>query len=148
MIFDDLLADLGNHLGAELLPDGNGACQLLVDESIAIQLETDSTGEHLLVASPIFELPPGKFREDVLHNALIANAMQPPSLPTFAYIEKSSTLILFNYLSIKALRPEVLLSFLSHFLAIALEWKEALDNGQSAPIKTFMTKDKQVDLGL
>ena len=146
MSFDNLVADLGQHLDIELIPDGNGACQLLIDESIAIQLEPDATGEHLLVASPIFELPPGKFREDVLHKALIANAIQPPSLPTLAFIEKSSILVLFNHLSIKALSTETLTTFLSHFLSLAVEWKEALDSGQPAPVKTFMTKDKQIDL--
>ncbi|HPE84799.1 MAG TPA: CesT family type III secretion system chaperone [Chlamydiales bacterium] len=146
MSFHDLIYQLSEKFGTELAVDSNGACQFIVDNTIALQLEPDPSEEHLLVASPIFELPPGKFRQEVLEAALAANANPVPPLATLCYSQQTSALILFAYLSMKNLHIDALSDYLSHFLAIALDWKNALDVGQTSPIKTYMTKDQNIDL--
>ncbi len=146
MSFYDIIYQLSEKLDTELLVDSNGACQFIIDNDIAIQIEPDASEENILIVSPIFELPPGKFRQEVLAAALAANVEFPPPLATLAYAKQTNTLVLFSYLATKALHIDALSDYLSHFLAISLDWKNALDSGQTSPVKTYMTKDQNIDL--
>lgn len=146
MSFHDLVYQLSEKLETELLVDSNGACQFIIDNNIAIQIEPDATEELVLIGSHIFELPPGKFRQEVLTAALEANASFPPPLPTLAYSNQTNTLILYSYIATKALHIDAFTDYLSHFLAIATDWKEALDAGGTSPVKTYLTKDEDVDI--
>ena len=142
MSFYDLIYQLSEKLETDLQVDGNGVCQIVIDNAIALQLEPDAQEENLLIASPIFELPPGPFRQDVLKAALQANTSS--MLATLAC--KDSTLILFNFLSLNALHIDTLAEYLSHFLAIALDWKTALDEGRPSPNRSYLEKKPDIDL--
>ena len=139
--FEDMLEQLSDKLDTDLASDPNGACQLILDEKLAIQLEPDSIDENILIASPLFELPPGKYRTEVLKSALIQNGSIEPLPETLAFIQKTSTLALFRNITTKNLTVDKLLDTLSEFVATALEWQEALDAGHTSPAKTYMTKD-------
>ena len=71
--FHDLIAELGEYIGEDLKVDLNMACSLEINNLIKVQIELDSPGEKILLMSLITELPPGKFRENILKDALKAN---------------------------------------------------------------------------
>lgn len=132
--FQELLWDLGELIELPLHIDKNNACKLLLDEKLEVQLEMDVDGERLLVASFISEIPPGKFRENVLKEGLKMNNMYHP-FGSFAYLEKSNSLILHQYLQTDSLSREKLVEHLESFIEEAEEWRAALANGSAAPSK-------------
>ena len=67
--FHDLIAELGEYIGEDLKVDLNMACSLEINNLIKVQIELDSPGEKILLMSLITELPPGKFRENILKDA-------------------------------------------------------------------------------
>jgi len=133
-VFQELLWDLGELVDLPLHVDKNNACKLLLNEKLAVQLEMDRDGERLLVASFISEIPPGKFRENVLKDALKVNSSYHP-FGSFAYLEKNNQLILHQYLNTSDLSAEKLAKHLEVFIEEAEEWRAALASGASAPIK-------------
>lgn len=139
--FADMVDQLAQALEVELIPDANGALQIIVDESIAVQIEPNETDERILLGSSLYELPPGKYRADVLKSALIHNGLAQPPLETLCYIEQKGTLALFRYLPTKHLTVEKLLLALSNFITTASDWIQALESGHSAPVKTYLAKD-------
>lgn len=132
--FQELLWDLGELIEVPLHIDKNNACKLLMDEKLEVQLEMDPHGEKLLVASFISEIPPGRFRENVLKDALKVNSTYHP-FGSFAYLEKNNHLILHQYLDTDHLSGEKLVEYLETFIVEAEEWRQALINGASAPCK-------------
>ncbi len=141
--FADMIDQLATALDVELMPDANNAVQLICDNALAIQLEPDETDEKILIGSSLVELPPGKYRADVLKNALIHNGMADPPLETLCYIEKKGTLALFRYLPTQHLTIDKLNEALASFSTTAHDWIQALESGQSAPVKTYMAKDSK-----
>jgi len=139
--FQELLWDLGELIEVPLHVDKNHVCQLILDEKINLHMEVDPSKEFLLVASLVAEIPPGRFREDVLIKALKMNATYHP-FGTFSYIEKRNALVLHCYLPIEPLNGEKLLSFLETFVAEAGEWKDAIDGGHPAPA-TYLRSHSQ-----
>lgn len=132
--FQQLLWDLGELIELPLHIDKNSACKLLLDEKLEVQLEMDSDGEKLLIGAFLGELPPGKFRENVLKDALKVNHLIHP-YSTLAFMEKTNTLILYQYLMANELSGETLVEHLNVFIEEAEEWRAAITNGQSAPAK-------------
>jgi len=132
--FQELLWDLGELIELPLHIDKNNACKLLLDEKLEVQLEMDVDGERLLVASFISEIPPGKFRENVLKEGLKMNTAYHP-FGSFAYLEKNNTLVLHQYLQTSNLSREKLVEHLETFIDEAEEWRAALANGSAAPSK-------------
>lgn len=131
--FQELLWDLGEIIEIPLYRDKNHACRILLDEKLAIHMEMSEDGHKLLVASFLSEIPPGRFRENVLKESLKANASYH-LFGIFAYIEKINTLILHAYLPLEPLNGKKLSEFLEGFIAEAASWHDAISNGQVAPI--------------
>lgn len=128
--FAQLLSDLGLLLDIPLSPDKRGACKLNIEDTIHIQLEPDANREKLLLFCFLSEIPPGKFRENVLRDALKTNA--DPALGTLGFSERNNQLVLFAYLNFYPLTAKELLDFLSLFIAKAQAWKQAIATGQTA----------------
>ncbi len=131
--FDDLIYQLSEALNTELNVDANRACQLILDDKIAVQIETDASEENVLIGAPLYELPPGKFREKVLFAALCHNASSEYPLEILAFAIKPSLLILFRYFPMKTLTIDALILQIKTFYDKSLEWKTALDAGESSP---------------
>lgn len=132
--FQELLWDLGELIELPLHIDKNNVCKLLLDEKLELQLEMDVDGETLLIASFISEIPPGRFRENVLKDALKVNSSYHP-FGSFAYLEKTNSLILHQYLPTSHLSGEKLTEHLEIFIEEAEEWRVALASGASTPMK-------------
>ncbi len=126
-----LLNSLSEKLEIDLQLDKNGACTILYEDDLKVQLELDSTLENLIVFSSLFTLAPGKFREDVLLNALKANDTFP-YVATFSYFEPDSSLAFHNFLKFETLTVDILVSYLSTFVELASRYKKAIEQGNSS----------------
>ena len=130
--FQELLWDLGEAIDLPLHVDKNHACRILLDEKLPIHMEMAEEQDALLVAAFLAEIPPGRFRENVLREALKVNATHH-TFGTLAYIEKVNTLVMHRYLAASSLTGEKIAKFLEGFIAEADQWREAIQNGNPAP---------------
>src|SRR5690242_9542948 len=91
------------------------------------------TQESLWIFTKLIEIPPGKFRENILKEALKANALPDPRAAIFAYMAATNHLILFQKYPLEILTGERLAGLIGSFLETADRWKEAIASGQSSP---------------
>ena len=125
--FELLIQDLGKILGFPLQAEKTYLCKLFIKNKIHLQIEYDEAYERIFITSIVFEIPPGKFREDVLIAALKANYIDS-SLGFFSYVDGIQSLILQLYLPI-SITSALLATLLQQFTAKAIAWKEALESG-------------------
>ena len=130
--FEELLHELGKFFGLALRPDKSHFCALSV-QGLVVQLQTDVAFEKLLIVAKLGELPAGKFREEVLKEALKANALPDPRVGVFAYVPQINQLMLFQRYPFDILNGERLAGLLGPFLDLGARWKAALAAGQTAP---------------
>jgi hypothetical protein len=133
--FEEILKELSIELTTPLHVDENNACLIVFDEKINVQLELDETLENLIIFSLIYSLPPGKYRENVLLEALKEND-KFPYIAVFAYFEPENSLALFNILNLSNLNSKTLVSYLLAFRDLALIYQNSLIHGQTSPIST------------
>lgn len=131
--FTELLHSLSTLFGIELRADKYNACALQIKQGLVIQLQPNDTAEKLLIASKITEIPPGKFRENVLKEALKANARPDPLVGTLAYLPNSNMLVLFQYYPLDLLTSERLAGLITPFIDVAEQWRSAILSGQTNP---------------
>lgn len=139
--FLEILYKLSHETGLKLYPDSNEACKLLVGDNCYVQLEMDITGDYLLIVSVITEIPLGKFREEVLKHALVANNVEYPYYGHLCYIQKTNSLALYDALLIRTLTGESLLNYIKIFTEKVETWKKAITSGRPGPnvLKTTTT---------
>lgn len=135
--FTDLLQELASLIQIPLEPDKNHACLLRIDNLYEVQLQLDEQEQNLLFGSKICEVPPGKFRENVLKNALKYNALPPPIYGFLGYIKKTDTLSLFSFLSIHSIDGKKIFSHLDGFLQVVIAWEKAIKTNAAAPHSLF-----------
>jgi hypothetical protein len=145
--FEELLQELAIELGIPLHSDKRGACLLQVQGDFHVQLECDNSLENLLIAAFICDLPPGKFRENILKDALKANGPFPQN-GTLAYSERNNKLALFSYLSFSNLNGRKLSEFLNVFLDKAVSWRTGVETGNTATLVTSSSKTTSGMFGL
>ena len=132
--YPDLIAELGALVGdEELTPDLDQACNLLVNESVEVQIELEVTGEHIFLFSMIAELPPGRFRENILRDALKSNYIIDELPGYLSYIASENQLVLLESIHSHAITADKLLNHLADFVSRVERWREAIDNGLSSP---------------
>lgn len=137
-LFAQILFDLGKEIGVDLYPDSKRICQLNYEDRLHIQLQYDEVKEEILIASFLCDVPPGKYREQLLQGALLNNG-QYPRVGTLAYSERNNKLTLFAGISSKNLSTDALYKFLEEFIEKGLSWKDAVENGKTLP--TLQEKD-------
>lgn len=145
--FAELLTDLGRAINLPLHPDKKRLCQLNVNNLFPLQISDDPAKERLLIAALITDLPPGKFRENILKEALKANALVP-SLGTFGFSERNNKLALFTYLPYLNLTGEKIAEFLSPFIDKCLAWRSAIETGAPLPLSPSAKKSEGSIFGL
>jgi hypothetical protein len=132
--FDEILRLFGNCLDLPLHIDKNNACAIQVKQGLIIQLQSDPSQQNLLIGCKIIEVGPGKFRENVLKEALKANGLPDPRVGTFAYIAAINTLFLFQEYPFDILTTgERIASLIGPFVKTCSDWKNAIEHGLSAP---------------
>lgn len=128
--FTDLLTELGKIIQLPLIPDKSNACSIAM-EPLVIQMELDASQENLFLFTKIIELPPGKFRENVLCEALKNNGMPDPRAGVFGFIALTSQLALYQMYPITMLNGETLSGLLGAFFDMGSAWHSAIRNGQA-----------------
>lgn len=131
--FADIIEELGDLMDRDFTAELNHACRLLINETIYVQLEAETTGEFILATAEISELPPGRFRENILKDALKSNDLLEINRSILAYLGKENKLILFQYIPFHALTAPQLETYLSRLVSRAERWKKAIDGGRTAP---------------
>lgn len=134
--FEELLSGLGKVFDLKLHIDKQHACSIQIHPHLVIQLQLDITQEHLWIFSKLIDLPPGKFRENILKEALKANALPDPRVGILSYLATTNQLALFQKYPLNILNGEKLSGFLGAFLEMGNSWREAISSGQSAPPQT------------
>ena len=140
--FQELLWDLGELLELPLHVDKNHACRILIKKKLSIHMEMVEERDALLLAAFLAEIPPGRFRENVLRESLKVNATHH-TFGTLAYIEKINTLVMHRYIPAATLTGEKLAEILEGFIVEADQWREAIQNGQAAPSEYLKTHGGQ-----
>lgn len=131
--FSDLLNQLGKIFELPLHIDKSNACSILIPP-IIIQLQLDSAQQNLFLFSKIIEVPPGKFRENVLREALKANSLPDPKAAIFGYIASTNHLALHQRYPLEILNGERLAGLFGAFYEIGEMWHRAIQSGQTAPV--------------
>ncbi len=133
--FEQLLHQIGHILDLELHVDKHNACSIQIHPRLIIQLQLDTAQENLWIFAKIAETPPGKFRENILKEALKANALADPRPAFFGYILSLNQLAQFQKYPLAILNGERLSGILGAFLEMAEVWQGAILGGQSAPME-------------
>ena len=131
----NLLEELGKVLKTSLKPDKLNCCLLKFKTGTQVQMELDSRGENIHIAASLGELPQGRYRENVMKEALKANGLPPPQKGIFAYGKKTESLLLFDELSLNELSGDKLADYLSGFVQKADLWRETITRGE---VPSFM----------
>lgn len=131
--FDEILQSLGKVFDLDLRSDRNNACAIQIRQGLIVQLQSDPAMEKLLICSKVVEIPPGKFRENVLKEALKMNARPDPIVGIFSYIAKINQLVLFQQYPFDILTGERLAGLLGPFIQTAEKWRAAILSGSPAP---------------
>ncbi|MGE5196220.1 MAG: CesT family type III secretion system chaperone [Anaerolineae bacterium] len=145
--FEELLRELGEIIDVPLYPDNHRLCRLNIGDFLHVQLECDLLKEQLLIATFIGEIPPGKFRENILKEALKDNS-DLPHVGTLAYSERNNQLALFNYLPLSELNGEKIAQSLEGFIEKADSWRIALERGLPSPSGPLPSRQGPPFLGL
>lgn len=132
-LFADLLQELGKIFSVRLKPDRNNACLLQINKTIQIQIQTDPSEENLILGAKLCTVLPGKFREDVLRNALQHNAY-PDAVGYLGFIQETNTLVLFTFIYFRGQSPEKIAKVIEEFLQVALSWKDAIASNAPGPV--------------
>lgn len=135
--FEELLHQLGAVFELKLHVDRQNACSIQIHPRLIIQLQLDPSQEHLWIFTKVAETPPGKFRENILKEALKANALPDPRPGIFGYIHSLNLLAQFQKYPLSILNGERLGGIIGAFLELAETWQEAITSGQSAPIENI-----------
>jgi hypothetical protein len=130
--FEELLKQVGAQLDIALHLDPNRACNLNINGLFHIQIEEDVRKDALLLASFICEVPPGKFRENVLREALKSNNAYP-RVGTLGYSDRNNQLALFTHISWYQLTADKFLKSFNPFLEKVDNWRLAITSGHPAP---------------
>ena len=130
--FGVVLADLATLIDVPLHPDQNRSCSLNVNSVMHVQLQEEENTDRILIGAFLGELPPGKFRENLLKETLKENDLYP-RVGTFAYSPRNNQLAFFTYVLLPTLTGELLADVLEIFLDRAFSWKTALETGQIPP---------------
>ena len=128
-LFTSILSDLGEILEMKLFPDHSNALSIEIPP-LTIQLELDFSQENLNFFTKIALLPPGRFREDIICNALKSNNLNNKII---GYIVATNHLTLHQSYPANLLNKEILSQLFPSFFAYAESWKKAIEMGRSSP---------------
>lgn len=130
--FSEILSELGSILGISLVEDKYQACSILIPP-LTIQLQLDPTQEHLILFTKIIDLPPGKFRENVLTEALKMNGLPDPRVAIFSYIGKTNHLAIHQTYPLSFINGEKLSGIFGAFFELGESWHTSIQQGRAGP---------------
>jgi hypothetical protein len=150
--WSNLLEELGKAIKVQLKPDKNNCCCLRFKTGLQLQIEVDERVENVILACDLGQLAQGRFRENVMKEALKANGLPLPHNGFFAYGKKTESLLLTDQLLLDELTGEKLAEYLVPFMQKAELWKTSIERGEVPSFMgsemTFGTKSQAGLFGL
>lgn len=137
--FEELLEELGKIFELSLHPDSIGACSIQILPHLKLQIQLDTSQENVFLFSKIIQVPPGRFQEEVMKEALKTNNLPDPRPGTLGFFDKSSHLTLHQLYPLSTLNGDQLAGLIGAFIEMVELWYQAIDHGKTAPI------DKKID---
>jgi len=136
MTFDDLIEHLSEDLNTSLVPDQEQTVSILIDDHLRLQIEMDDQDKRFFFLIYIYELPAGKFRENVFISALRANHL-PIRIGELGFFSEENYFTFHKFLSNDTPKEEIT-ETLNEVIYVAEKWKKALDSGRSEPDDMFL----------
>lgn len=128
--FDSILQEIGAVLKIPNLHlDKANTCLIQFSNGLTVYFEPFEHGDFMLISSPIAEISPGRFRADVLREALKENDISGTASGIFAFKNKKQELTLFALLPLREINGEKVAAFLQPFLEKGANWKNTLAKG-------------------
>ncbi len=143
--FEGVVQQLNNTFNLNLNAENLEAVNLSFKDQ-QIQFELDENQENVLAICFLGEVKEGRYREDVLVQALRSNGFPQPNLGTFAYSSKMDTLILFHTMPVESVTQESLMNAASILYEKMVLWKEALASSMVPIIEKQKSDKPQMDL--
>jgi hypothetical protein len=141
--FQEFLNQLSPLVHVPLYADKKRAVRLTINHTVHIQIEDEEPKDRLLLATFVAEIPPGKYRENLLKEGLKANALYP-RLGTFAYSERNNQLTMFEYFPYLGLTGPKLADSLAVFIEKTLLWRGAIERGVMPSAREEIKIDRAV----
>lgn len=125
-----LLKELGEKIGIpNLEPTSNNNITLSLKGKINVVLQQHETEPYLIISFEIIEIPAGRFRENILREALKFNGLNQLHAGIFAFSKKTQKLILFDMLNMNEISGDQVNTVMQSLADRSLTWKEALNQG-------------------
>jgi len=131
--YKELIADLSDRLGEDLFPDIHGVVTLIVEKRVKFHIESDSVEEFMILGATISELPPGKFRENILKDALKANSRINVNPGVLSYAGRENLLVIHTKLFIQGTSVDEMILRIKQLTSRAKKWMGAINEGRSCP---------------
>jgi len=130
--FSELIYQLAEELEIELQEDAKGGCTLLFQEKIPVQMELSNDETELIILAFACDLPPGKFREKVLLEALKINDRYP-RFASLGFLDKTNQLTLYHHAPYEGLTGKKLASLLAEIIDLSMLWNKAIESNLASP---------------
>lgn len=128
--FGILLEELGKTFGnIQLQPDEQNSCMIKLPDGLIIQVEMSKTDDFLILGCKLGEVPAGRYRENLLNEALKFNSLPHPTHGILAYSPKTNQLVFYQKMYAADLTGEKIAEEIGPFTAKASAWTNALKSG-------------------
>ena len=137
--FGALIEELAAVTQLKLAPDSHGAVMIRYKDTLQVYIEPDSLGESVHLLIEIGKPGEGKYRENILREALRANGQPFPRLGTFSYGQKKESLVIFEAVSMEDLTGARLAELVSQLSEKARVWRDSIARGETPPVQSVGT---------
>ncbi|PIS01199.1 MAG: hypothetical protein COT84_03505 [Chlamydiae bacterium CG10_big_fil_rev_8_21_14_0_10_35_9] len=132
MNFQELIQFISLQFHIDLRSDSHESCSIKIDDKIIIQLEMDTANERLIIMTYITEIAPGRFRENILVEALKANHL-PTRIGTLGFLPETGELTFHHFFSSQTTKYDLISQYLTEMIYVCMQWKDAIDTGKAGP---------------
>lgn len=139
--FGALLKEFESFFDFPLNPDDNNSCLIQLVSGVAIQIEMDRYGM-ILLGSRLGAVLMGRYRDNLIRQALKSNEATLPSSGVIGFSIKSNQFILFAKLNPLSLNSNQIVNALPPFIAKATLWKESIGKGEIPEITPTTTSNE------
>lgn len=129
-LFGSLMEEFSAFLKIKLAPTAQH-CAIKTKSGLIINLEIASSGEVLLMVCKLPDIPSsGRYRENLLYEALRADGLPPPNHGILAYSNRTKQLVIFKEMKLQDLTGEKIYNAFTPFVAKAQVWSDAISRGE------------------
>lgn len=126
--FEKLIQEIGEIVNLPLHAQEGRFCTLQINHTMRLHIEDNEATQELLIIYFITEIPAGKFRENILKEAMKANSYFP-RVGTFGYLEKNNTLTFYTNID-NTLSADKVSLILEKCVDVGMHWFQAIQNSQ------------------